>query len=306
VRIPAAPRCWTPPYAQRLTDQSLSRAADELEEIARALFAIDTEGTGRDSEEPTHELARAVAYWMVTLRRLATSGPVAWVAVDERFSGAKGPTRLPEGPGEIVGQLDALHSFDDGVGVLGALAYAELVRRGIAPKWAPATSVPPMWQKFMEALDAAPDRMTGEARYLDVTLVAGRHRLGAHRDPRAWDIPSFTNWGEVRLARVSVDASRRAAALDELRQVNASLPMPWSVDDYDHLLDLLVAIAPRLDRDARRGIERAYRLAGFDSQPIADIVSHGIRLLRMHLDELERLVAAAGSNGDGQTSTRLP
>jgi hypothetical protein len=83
--------------------ERLREQADQLEALTRELFAA-TVNIG----EHTRELARATAYWMISLRRLADSGPKAWASIESRFppdsedEPADG-TGSPEGPGEFVG-----------------------------------------------------------------------------------------------------------------------------------------------------------------------------------------------------------
>jgi hypothetical protein len=276
----------------------LLELAADLEALARQLFAINRDATGRGGEEHTRELARLVAFWMAALRRLAASGPGAWSAMETRFD--RDPTERPvdhkdppEGPAEFVAELDVLTAFIVGDMVLDALAYAELVRRDKVPTWRPGDRVPDIWPRFMELLDADPaDPMTQPARLLDVTLVHARDVLVAHRDPTLWSLPMYLSEGAVVLHRVTIDEDRKARAAAELDAVNAGLEFSWPETDYKRLLGLVIAIAGNLGPDARGGIKRAYRLAGFDAPPMTRMVEATVRLLRGH-------VAAIGGNGEG-------
>lgn len=287
------------------TTEQLKRATDELEQIARALFAIDREATGRPSEEPTHRLARSVAYWMIVLRRLAESGADAWATLDAGFprdddeDPASSPPARAEGPAEMVGELDAMSAFIVGDLVLEDLGYAELVRRDAVPAWTPGRWVPNMWNAFVELNDAEanPD-MAADVWHLDLTLAPARDSLVAHRDPTTYSLPSFASWGEVRLTRVTFDEERKHAAEDELRVANATLDRPWQFSDYDRMLDTLVALAGHMTPEGRAAIKRAYRLAGFESPGLGGIVERTLRLLRRHVAALEAMVADRSPEAD--------
>lgn len=283
------------------TSRELTRVADELEAVARALFAIERAATGRPSEKPTHELARSVAYWMIAIRRLARTGRAAWDALESRFPADAGDgtasvdptadTAWPEEPAELVSELDVVSAFITGDMALDDLAYAELVRRGSPPRWQVGVErVPAMWPLFMAVIDNDPsDPMAKDARYLDVTLAVARDVLVAHRDPTWMYLPMWSNWGEVKLARVAIEPDRRAAGLAELQAVNASLAYPWpNKDDYHSLLNLLLAIAGRLGPKARAAIRSAYRFAGFESPHLVSMVSAALHLLGLHIEELRK------------------
>lgn len=288
------------------TTEQLKQAADELEEIARALFAIDRDATGRASEQPTRVLARSVAYWMIVLRRLADSGADAWTALDAGFprdedeDPAPASPKRAEGPAEMVGELDAMSAFIFGDLVLEDLAYAELVRRGAVPAWEPGGWLPSMWNAFVRLNDETPDpTMAADVRSLDLTLAPARDALVAHRDPTLYSLPSFASWGEVRLTRVTFDDDRKRAAEDDLRAANATLERPWPVwSNYDRMLDTLVALAGHLSPDGRSAIKRAYGKAGFESPPLGGIVERTIRLLRRHLQALQAMVAEDSAAGE--------
>ena len=119
----------------------------------------------------------------------------------------------PEGPAEMVAELDLMVAYIAGDQVLDHFAYAELLRRDQVPPWTPGRWVPPMWPKLMDVLDEGPlDRMSSAARYLDVTLAVARDVLVAHRDPLAVALPMYSSSGQVALHRPIIDADRKAAA----------------------------------------------------------------------------------------------
>lgn len=272
------------------TPARLLELADDLEGLAHGLFAMNREGAGHGGEEHTRELARSVAYWMVTLRRLAASGPGAWAAIDARFEpSTEKAAASADNPAEFVAELDVITAFIVGDMVLDGLAHGELYRRGKMPTWTPGKKVPELWPKFMDLLDAEPsDPMAALARYLDLTLVHARDVLVAHRDPTLWSIPTFMNDGSVLLHRAAIEPERRAAAMVELEKAKAGLGFAWGETDYQRLLDFVVELAGRLDPAARASVKNAYRLAGFDAPPISRMVETTIRLLRLHAEAIDQ------------------
>lgn len=284
------------------TSAELISVANELEDAARFLLGVDSEPLPPSRRTATTELGRSTAGWMIATRRVARSGAAAWDAHEARFPRDPDDPPLepapefPEGPATRVSELDVISAFITADMTLDDLAWAELVRREQAPTWRHGVDqVPTMWPPFMALLDAEPsDPMTRDARYLDVTLAFARDVLVAHRDPTVHYFPAWSSWGEVRLARHSVEPERQAAALERLQAVNATLQFPWREDDdYRELLDRLVAIAGRLDASQRAGIRAAYRHAGFESPSLADMTRAALKLLRIHTGELKELVSAA-------------
>lgn len=111
---------------------------------------------GQPTDRPTKQLGDTVALWMIAVRRLAESGPIAWAAMGARFppdedESPKAAPESPLGPPERVASLDLITTFVVGDLVLDHLAYAELVRRGSVPTWRRGVQkVPAMWPALMD------------------------------------------------------------------------------------------------------------------------------------------------------------
>jgi hypothetical protein len=277
------------------TPAELRRHADELEERARSLLKLSRgKLSGTPSDRPTTALGRAVEHWVIALRRLADSSPLAWEALDSRFPPEEGePVKSPPdsdlGPAEMVADLDLITAYLAGDQVLDHLAYAELVRRDRVPDWQRGRDpVPSMWPKLMAVLDEAPqEHMSQAARYLDVTLAVARDVLVAHRDPDAYDLPFYSSWGEVKLHRPVVDDERKAAAEAIVRAANLGLEHPWpDTWTYDHLVDSIIAVPQLLEFAVRKALRDAFRLAGFESPRLTTILGYAERLLAAHTDAL--------------------
>jgi hypothetical protein len=271
------------------TTAGLRDAADELEVIAHQLLRRPMARSRSTGEDPGRQLGRSVYLWAVAIRRLAESADIAWRTLDQDFP--RDPDddppepfeELPEGHAPEVSQLDAMTTFLIGDLVLEDLAWAELVRRDEEPRWrAGRDRVPGMWTKFMDIVDEG-DEMCADARYLDVTLAVARDLIVAHRDPTTSTLPSWSNSGEVRLTRITLDETRKARAFRMLTKANESLEVHWPARDYDELRDRLVALAPRLDARQRAWLKASYRHAGIESPPLVDIASKTARLLKRHL-----------------------
>jgi hypothetical protein len=277
------------------TTANLMSAADGLQAVATRLIGIKRNDTGRPSEEPTYELARAVAAWMVAVRRLAASGEAAWIEAQRGFTREPDDPELPPEPDPfamIRAQLDLTTAIVAGDLAMDDLAYCKLLRRDDLPTWRIGGDVPAWWPALMRLLDRSPgDPMTRSARYLDVTLAPARDQLLVHRDPALWTIPSLASWGSVTRQRRTVRGERNAAAMDELRRVNASLSFKWDESTFEGLLSVLVAIAEHLGPDQRKGIRTAYAFAGLESPSMSDIVNHALELLRLHAEQLDLLSA---------------
>lgn len=273
------------------TTDRLARLASDLERLARSFFAAELDDLGFDHGRAARELARSVAYWMIAVRRVATTGPAAWAYLNAGFpSDDTDPpaaiVELPEGPANLVAELDAMMAFIAGDAVLDDLAYAELIRRQRVPRWHLGGRVPAMWPTFMRLIDAnESDPMARDARFLDITLAHARDVLVAHRDPTTFHMPSFGNAGDVKLARPALDEDRRREATEKLRSVSASIGFPAAGGDFFMLSNRIVALAGQLGGSERETVRDAYRLAGFESPPLSSIVEAAVRLLDRHREE---------------------
>lgn len=244
---------------------------------------------GQPTDRPTKQLGDTVALWMITVRRLAESGPIAWAAMDARFppdedESPKGAPESPLGPPERVASLDLITTFVVGDLVLDHLAYAELVRRGAVPTWRRGVQkVPAMWPALMDTLEESGGAMLGPARSLDVSLAVARDVLVAHRDPDAFELPGYSSWGAIRLERPVLDEDRRRMAEALVRTVNRGLDHPWPDSyDYQHLVDTIGAVPPQLTPDVRKGLRRAFRAAGFESPALTTVIRDALRILRLY------------------------
>lgn len=284
------------------TSGELLGLATELEGHARALREAAERLSGRPMARAISELERSVAYCIVALRRLAESGIAAWDALDSRFpfdpvDRPPNPSKTPDPFATLGAELDVITCLLTGDMVLEDLAYAELVRREQAPEWTPGKQkTPSMWPKLMKLLDGVPtDQMTEPARYLDVTLAYARDVLVAHRDPTIHYFPSFSNRGQVTLTRAAVDPYREAKAAELVKGLTDEINhRPHGLDSRD-LLQRLVSLSSRLDKEQRERLRTAYRYVGFESPPLGDMMRRVSHLLRLYLEGLGRVSAETSS-----------
>jgi hypothetical protein len=252
----------------------------------------NTKLRGEPTSWSARDLARAIAYLSVAIRRIVESGPKAWASVDRLFPPDEGEapkTAAPEEfsgiPMEMEAELDLIVAYIIGDHMLDLLAYAELVRRDRVPEWNAGTDpVPAMWPALMAVLEEGPlDAMGAAARYLDVTLAVARDVLVAHRDPEAVELPSYSSLGSVSLHRPVLDDERRKVAESLVHELNRSLDRPWP-DEWSgtHLVDTIIAVPQQLTPDVRRGLRRVYRLAGFESPQLVTILDKAMKLIRAY------------------------
>jgi len=204
---------------------------------------------------------------------------VAWEASERLFEGRRGRRPRRHRLADLEAGLDYSTAFVVGDMLLEDWARAEGERRSVPGR---------EWRSLVADFDAQTplEPLGSSVRRLDLTLKQGRHRLIAHRLGKPWDLPSFSNDGSVRLARV-VPRLNIPEAMHELRDASARLPFPPSHgtdQDYHRLADYLVAVAGRLDERARLHVKQAYRFAGFESQPLPRIAEDVLQLLDAYLD----------------------
>jgi len=63
---------------------------------------------GQPTDRPTRQLGDTVALWMIAVRRLAESGPIAWAAMDARFPPDEDESRRQR-PNRRSGRQSASH-----------------------------------------------------------------------------------------------------------------------------------------------------------------------------------------------------
>ena len=279
------------------TRTELATRGDLLEEVTRRLYAQASALDEDPNGPPCRELARAVGYWSIVVRRLSRTGPDAFAMRDFHiFRGPPGespPPRPPEGPAEETAELDLMTAYLIGDQVLEAFAYTEMVRRQAEPQWTKGGRVPDMWPKFMALMDAAPgDPMSPTSRYLDATLAPARDVLIVHRDPHTYHMPIFSSWGAVELERPAMDPERRAAAEEMLRKLDRDREWSWGYEDADMLLRALLGVPKLLDATSRKAILDVYRMGGYRSgQPLTALVDACLKLLRRYSESLPLPVA---------------
>jgi len=273
-----------------------------LKRRADLLIAIEREQTGEPTEEPAHELARALAIWSISLDHLHAAGVGAWKQMD--------PLSIERA------QLALLSSTAIGDIVLDAFAWAELVRRREWRSWRhrhvaqrceeraarrarrkprnkERDRVPVPWTILMSVLDDgdADDRMIQPARYLDVTLDAARDLLVAHRDPELMLMRGASSYGPPTLDLRTLDRRRLAAALALVATIPSPFPRPrpqagagWIRHAIDQEVSRHIALAGRLDGQGRKTLRRVLRLVGAHSPDMSAIANGVLQLVDDYID----------------------
>jgi hypothetical protein len=270
-------------------DQALVDAAERLNARAVDLIAVRREDTGESTEQPAHDLARALAMWSICLRRLAEAGPGVWALMESGYPDGK---QRASDPFAIEGaQVAMLSATVIGDTVLDAFAWAELVRRQRWRPWQPGDRgpwdrLPVLWSELMGVLDAAPDDpMTGPARFLDLTLDAARDMLVAHRDPELMLLRGASDVGTFSLHLRTMDDARLEAAFGVLRGIPGA--RPWSGGGrfgFEREVERLIGQAASLDRSDRLLVRHAYRLGGINLPDLGQIADAVLTLIDRYID----------------------
>ena len=284
-------------------DRELIGQSGKIGRLAERCTALRPEDTGASSEQPAHDLSRALAIWSIALEELAFAGlpvfeagiadpsvlnlsrstiPEAWQRTDDYIAIERAQHRM----------LSAAMAGDI---VLDSFAWAELIRRDV---WRPGPGdgsfVVVLWTLLMTELDRPEcdsDPMRQAARYLDVTLDAARDMLVAHRDPELVLIRGASNWGSFSLDLDTFSIDRLAASLDTMRQIMS--PVPRQDLDRSSEMSLRIAIdremalllgrARHLSPSDRKKMRRAYRIAGMHSPSFAAIAERVASLVELYL-----------------------
>lgn len=258
-----------------MSSESLKRAGELIDPLIRTLL----NDPPFDERPSARELGMTLALWWVAITRAVDSGHAAWESFERSFSKQPRTERDPIARYEAM--LDYSTIFLVGAMVLEDLAFAELERR----KSVPTKKNPFYWWEFVGLVDELPDDpMRARAIRLDLTLYEGRNLLAAHRRPAHISLPIHSSSGGVTLERVTLPADR-GPALALLQEAAAGYEglAPADANQIERVIDVLVALAPRLSADARRKIKQANRLIGFRSGNVAAYIRETVKLIEAHM-----------------------
>ena len=275
-----------------LPDASLPKAADRLRSQADRLREIELDDIGRPTEEPAHDLARAVVIWSIALRELA---PAGLAALTGHVAGIHDGSPADDLVWERA-QLRLLTAVVAGDVLLDSLAWAELVRR---KRWEPPqhtglAKVPVLWTVLMKVLDepsASNDPMRPPARYLDLSLDAARDMLVAHRDPELHMMRGAASWGRFTIDLFPHEQDRLETALEQARGIRTSVdylpPDPADTQDlagaFASRTEILLQMAVELGAEDRRKLRSAYRIGGISSPSLGAIAERVCVLVDLYL-----------------------
>jgi hypothetical protein len=243
--------------------------------LAAAEKLMDDPGyIGEDWE--LQRLVRTLAMWSIAVERMAASGPESLVHRERSFRNHPDHARAAEDPlATHRAHLDVIAFLTVGDMVLDDLASIILKR------WKLTAGSNP-WLTFTRTVDervkngtAGPEQTP--TRYLDVLLRTARDRLVAH-----WRQGHTLNFGwqmDGSLHIDLIDPRGQGKALDILRCVNASLPLPTRDTSFDDLRDWAIAMAPEMDASQRDQLAEAFKHAGYGLFPPDRIVGDVLELV---------------------------
>jgi hypothetical protein len=258
-----------------VTTPSASLTALASRILVRAEMLIDDPGhKGKDWE--LQRLVRNFLMWSITVERMATSGPKSQAEVERGFRGHAQAGHVAD---------DRLATHRAHLDVIAFLTVGDMVLDDLAAvilkRWKLTAGSNP-WLTFTRTVDervkngtAGPEQ--APTRYLDVLLRTARDRVVAH-----WRQGHTLNFGwqmDGSLHIDLIDPRGQGKALDILRRVNASLPLPSRDTSFDDLRDWAIAMAPEMDASQRDQLAEAFKHAGYGLFPPDRIVGDVLQLV---------------------------
>jgi hypothetical protein len=243
--------------------------------LAQAKRLMDDPGyEGEDWE--LQRLVRTLAMRSITVERMATSGPESLVQEGRGFRGH---------PEHGQANEDPLATHRAHVDVIAFLTIGDMVLDDLSTvllkRWKrPVGDIP--WRSLMKEVDRRVEAGTvgpekTAARYIDVLLREARNRVVAHwRHGHTLNLEWQT---DDSLRVVLIDPRGLAVALEILRRIDETLPVPSHAESFADLRDSLIAFAPEMDARQREDLASAFHHGGYEVFPPDRIVGNVLELV---------------------------